>query len=122
MGGPADGRQVRHQPLSTAILLPELAQLPELAHPQGDEALSPAIEALLADAKLAADLSDPGAGFRLAQRHRDLLVGELARRRAWTRRSSTRRSGENGKARRALCCFVGVAVTLSHLDGRSRRP
>src|SRR6266481_4830876 len=98
--------QVRHQPFQLAILLSELAQFPELAHPQGTEALSPAIKALLANAQLATDLPDRGAVFRL-QRHRDLLVGELTRlhppvlpcppaSRGWWDRSLAQNAGPGG--------------------------
>src|ERR1700730_11096037 len=47
---------------------PELAELPELTHPQGAEALFPAIEALLAHAQLATDLPDrvPASAWRSA--------------------------------------------------------
>src|SRR5262249_47437075 len=71
--------QVRHQALELAILLPQLAQLAELADAQRPEALLPAVEGLLTDAHLAADLADRRARLGLTQGQGDLLVGELAR-------------------------------------------
>src|SRR5262249_19254433 len=71
--------QVRHQALELAILLPQLAQLAELADAQRPEALLPAVEGLLTDAHLAADLADRRARLGPAQGQGDLLVGELAR-------------------------------------------
>src|SRR5438045_3664143 len=62
-----------------AILLTPLPQLAELADAEGAEPFLPAIERLLADAELPADLADRCPGLGLAERQRNLLVGELAR-------------------------------------------
>ena len=71
--------QIGHQAFELAIFLSQLAQLAELTDSEGAEAFLPPVEALLADAELATDLADRGAGLGLAQRQRDLFIRELAR-------------------------------------------
>ena len=71
--------QIRHQAFELAIFLPQLAQLAQLTHAEGAESFLPPVEALLADAELATDLPDRGAGLGLAQCQRDLFIRELAR-------------------------------------------
>src|SRR5262249_54658499 len=69
--------EVGHQALQPRVLVLELAQAAQLAHAQVGVLLLPDIERGLADAELAADVWHRRAGFDLAERIRDLLLGEL---------------------------------------------
>jgi hypothetical protein len=57
--------QVRHQLLELLVLGPQLAQLPDLRRAQAPVLLLPAVERLLGDLELAADLGHRRAGLGL---------------------------------------------------------
>lgn len=71
--------QVGNQLLELPVLIPQLAQLPDLRRAEAAVLLLPAVERLLGDLELAADLDDRRAGLDLPQGHGDLFLGELAR-------------------------------------------
>jgi hypothetical protein len=67
-------REVGDDLLQPPVLLLELPQPPDLGHAHVAEPLLPAIERLLTDAELAAELDHGRAGLRLPQREADLLL------------------------------------------------
>ena len=70
-------REVGDQALQPGVFVLELPQAAELAHAQVRVLLLPRVERGLADAQLAADVTDRGAGLDLAEGIGDLLLGEF---------------------------------------------
>src|SRR5262252_10940071 len=69
-------REIGDQTLQSGVFVLELPQAAELAHAQMRVLLLPRIERGLADPQLPAHVADRRAAFGLAQRVRDLLLGE----------------------------------------------
>ncbi len=70
-------REVGDEPFQPAVFFFELTESAQLAHAQVGLLLSPGIKGGVADAELAAEIPDRGAGLGLVNRVDDLFFREL---------------------------------------------
>ena len=68
--------QIGHELLECEVFFFQLAQTPQLGDAHTGELFLPAVEGLLADAELAADVGDRRTGLGLAERVGDLLLSK----------------------------------------------